>query len=366
MEHHPPGTKSHARTRTVRSRRVLWIIASIVAGVLAAGGIFYLYTLGKLPFFERAAAPAIHGKVYFAGATAAHSVPNVYLYDFDFGHFELGAGVFTNEAYVRYTTSISPSGTEIAYFNAVAATSSAARPATREVSLASTLQLIRFSRDTPEEFDVRTPDAPYLKLFPEWSPDGQVILYEAYTGEADDSSTELENWTIYRIADEGVEETLVTGSSPKWSPDGTSFVYVRGDGVYQYTVATGSSARVLEFLEPATWGKTRIDISPDGTQLVLTPETKRIERYEVSSWEPFSASLAATANRQHVRHWWPQFSPDGTQVAVIDWEQASDEPTDLRALLAVYGATEQDPFTLLSTVSLDEFDLMAKYISDWR
>jgi len=362
MEHHPAGTKSKAKVKS--SRKTLWVIAAVAVGALAAAGIFYLYILGLLPFFERDRLPEVHGRVYFTGATSDYPVPHAYFYDFDTNTFELAHGVFANDEYAHYTPAVSPSGNEFAYFNAIAASTSPARPATEVTSLYSTLQLVRFTILNPEEYDVRTPDAPAFKVFPEWSPVDRTIAYEAYVGGPEGSFANLEDWGVYLIEDEGVEEQVATGATPKWAPDGRSFVYMKEDGLYQYDTETTSSKQVLEFLEPATWGGTRFDISRDGTKLVLTPEAKRIELYEVTSWEPFTAELMDTGSRAHVRHWWPQFSPDGEQVAVIDWEQSVDAE-DFIPVLTVYGNVGENSLALIERASLEEFSLMAKFVSEW-
>lgn len=365
MEHFSNQTKQGLQaTPSFFSRHKWRILAGLGVGVvLGISG--YLYTVGALPFFDRAPVlPTAHGTLYFTGATSDHPVPNVYLYDLDRGNFELGQGVFTNEAYARYTTAFSPSGREIAYFNAIAADSSGA-PSEPTV-LASTLQLIRFSVNDPSQFDVRTPDAPSFKIYPQWSPDGQSILYEAYVGE-DGGFADINNWAVYRIDGVGKEVRIVHGSSPQWSPDGASFLYVGEDGVYRYDVATASSSMAVPLLEPAHWGATRIDLTPDGTTLVVSAETKRIERYRITAWDPFTYELNDTVNREHVRHWWPQVSRDGSQIAAIDWEQVADGDTNYQASLVVYGkATETSPYQVIASTTLSEFDLMAKYLSDWR
>lgn len=346
-------------------RLIIVAILGVIGLVLVLIALYFAFLRGGVAEQKPdASLPEVHGKVYFTGATTEDPALHTYAYDFDTNTFELAHSEFALPDYLHYTAAFSPSGERIAYFNALASTTTSPGEL---VTPYSRNHLVRFSVTDPETFDVRTTGTPAFKLYPAWSPDSGMIAYEAYTGGAEGAFANPNDWSVYIIGEEGEEERVAAGMSPQWSPDGTKLLYAWNDGIYAYDLSTEESVRVFEFLEFASWGSTRFDLSADGTVLALTPEAKRLERYEVTSWEPFTVQLAATANRQNVRHWYPQLSPDGTQVAVIDWEQVpSDIPADFRAMLSVYGTTAEGSLEHLESVPLDDFDLMAKYVSDWR
>jgi Tol biopolymer transport system component len=115
----------------------------------------------------------------------------------------------------------------------------------------------------------------------DWSPDGTMLLFTAFTG--DPSIPPPEPYVpytqeVYVVALDGTPERLLSADSERsrdavWSPDGTRIAYMRagsGSGPNVWiTDASGGQARVL----PGDFGWYQPIWSPDGTKVVVTDDT---------------------------------------------------------------------------------------------
>jgi hypothetical protein len=93
---------------------------------------------------------------------------------------------------------------------------------------------------------------------PQWSPDGNRIVFAEATGAAS-------RILVYDLASGRVNEVAPDGSSPAWSPDGTRIAFVRRGGVFT-RLADGSGEQAL----PVDGAGVRdLAWSPDGEWLAL-------------------------------------------------------------------------------------------------
>ena len=101
---------------------------------------------------------------------------------------------------------------------------------------------------------------------PQISPDGRTIVYVRRTGDIMSDRMQSSLWLI-DVASGKQSPFATSGSSPRWSPDGTRIAYVAADGeraqLFVRWIATGASARVTSLPgdpHSLAW-------SPDGTRL---------------------------------------------------------------------------------------------------
>jgi dipeptidyl aminopeptidase/acylaminoacyl peptidase len=101
---------------------------------------------------------------------------------------------------------------------------------------------------------------------PQISPDGRTIVYVRRTADVMTDRMQASLWLV-DVASGKQSPFAASGSSPRWSPDGTRVAYVAGDGdhsqLFVRWIATGASARVTGFPgdpQALAW-------SPDGTRL---------------------------------------------------------------------------------------------------
>ena len=127
---------------------------------------------------------------------------------------------------------------------------------------------------------------PGSKRAPEWSPDGQSIIFYIYTSRT--------GWDVYTIAPDGSNETQLTThetgeSSPKFSPDGFRIMFTSGrsgrasvhvmdaDGQNEVRLTGGNSSE-----EYHVW-------SPDGQRILYVSSPWNGDDYENGasmSWMP--------------------------------------------------------------------------------
>ena len=118
--------------------------------------------------------------------------------------------------------------------------------------------------------DVAVTNTPFQERMADWSPDGaHITFYSDSTGPSEIFVADREpdgNWGGTRRLTHG------GGSQPKWSPDGTTILYTRGDGVYAVG-SDGSNERKLidnpadsvgiaQLVDLAVW-------APDGQSIYL-------------------------------------------------------------------------------------------------
>ena len=101
---------------------------------------------------------------------------------------------------------------------------------------------------------------------PQISPDGRTIVYVRRTGDVMTDRMQSSLWLI-DVASGRQSPFATSGSSPRWSPDGTRIAYVAADGeraqLFVRWLASGASARVTSL----PGDPNSLAWSPDGTRL---------------------------------------------------------------------------------------------------
>ena len=142
---------------------------------------------------------------------------------------------------------------------------------------------------------------------PAWSPDGKAI---AYAGSIDGISQVFFR-DLGSPASVQITKSPLACTYPFWSPDGARIYYHAGGQLWSVGAAGGASARVLE-------SATRATISPDGKSLVFSRGQSGTVKLWISPGDgtaprayqqpPFPQGLLSAV---------PQFSPDGSKIAVM-------------------------------------------------
>ncbi|HVR40538.1 MAG TPA: hypothetical protein VMU84_15690, partial [Thermoanaerobaculia bacterium] len=147
---------------------------------------------------------------------------------------------------------------------------------------------------------------------PAVSPDGKLIAFSS-------NRDGVQRIWLKQVA--GGSEVAITGGPddfPRFSPDGSTIVYVHTDpgkpaALYRIAVVGGEARRILENATSADW-------SPDGTQLAFTRNIAPV------NGRAQTALLVSGPDGQHPRELgrvdlnaltFPRWSPDGTRIAAV-------------------------------------------------
>ena len=108
-----------------------------------------------------------------------------------------------------------------------------------------------------------TRDPAFNERYPDFSPDGREILVTRYSGSrAEDGAGGSSLWTMNPDGTNPRSLTVVSGP-PSWMPDGKHILIPRGDGVFQFEIATNRSIPV-----PGANGRTQSFPDPSGQWVV--------------------------------------------------------------------------------------------------
>ena len=134
-------------------------------------------------------------------------------------------------------------------------------------------QIADDGRDVP----LTTEDAPANQRWPQWSPDGQRILFQAGFRERYGRTTEALGGTIYTVPALGgtpralLEPSASDAFAPAWSPDGRQIVFVRKGALYVMAADGSQPPRMLIEAEGAyapRW-------SPDSSRIAYSVGSER-------------------------------------------------------------------------------------------
>jgi hypothetical protein len=332
------------------------IVQSAIALLLIAGVAYgYWYAQkGKTVPLEVAA-----GKIYITAIKNDRQTADIYAYDTTERALGKGSDAFEDGNFARYTSSLSKDSGNIAYFAAEIDEAAV----TNAYPFKTVLNLISFPVADPDNWKVMTTGQEFLKLNPRWSPSGDAIAYNAFTGDfSKDPLTDINAWSVFISNQGGIVADVGVGSYPHWSSDGTQLLYEKTDGLYMYDVASGSSVQVMEF-ERAMSRAAQFSISPDGDMLVVSHEAENLTVYNIASWSPLTLEEVRTIEKEGSRFFEPTFSPDGRQIAVLEEvERSVANPPALH--LSVFGAESGAYERLFDFAS--EFKSVPIFISDWR
>ena len=170
---------------------------------------------------------------------------------------------------------------------------------------------------------------------PRWSPDGATILFSR----GDD---------IWVVAATGGTPTNLTNSAEvesgaAWSPDGTTIAYTRGDEIWTMQ-ANGAGQALL--VAPGTGATRGIDWSPDGTTIAFGApgaQNPSVQVWVVDSDGQNPTPLTDAAGDART----PRWSPDGSRIVfVLGGDIWTMQPDGSNQEVLAAGSAEQTYYRL--------------------
>jgi Tol biopolymer transport system component len=192
---------------------------------------------------------------------------------------------------------------------------------------------------------------------PAWTPDGSTLVYAGYLGGPDGEPREGATFRIYAVGAEGGPPREVPGtrggSHPVLSPDGGVIAFERSKLNFHFDpdnpLAFGYYSSATTWMVPIGGGTPRrltpwrnglttspAAFSPDGSTLLL-------ERDRRPGWGPEVVARSLRGGLLKVisrRAEDPAYSPDGTQIALIDYRdgfsvETGDRPSAVGELYVI-------------------------------
>jgi Tol biopolymer transport system component len=202
-----------------------------------------------------------------------------------------------------------------------------------------------------------------VKRNPDWSPDGNRLVFEVVPEGVGPDTILPEEWKIYLTDLEGNEVFVTNGLFPKFSPDGTKLLILKNDGLNLYDLQdpTFSSRELLvPISEGFSSGVMKLGLSNDRQMFAWTfPNERNVYVYRIHSWgleeEPPSAALVTTLTS---RAFWPVFSPDNQYLALEEIETSFERPA-----LVVYKIATGERIKLYD---LSNFYQESMWLNEWR
>jgi len=145
---------------------------------------------------------------------------------------------------------------------------------------------------------------------PNWSPDGKKLAF---------ASGRNGNWDIYVMNADGSGETQLTFDNafdyaPIWFPDGSKIAFIsnrNANDTYLWVIKPDGSGQTILSTVPVG----EFDISPDGTKIVFVVGGTDIYTMNIDGSNK-KLLLRGSISGQHQ---WVKWSPDGTKIALVDF-----------------------------------------------
>ncbi len=215
-----------------------------------------------------------------------------------------------------------------------------------------------------EELRSLTPFLGFFPRNPRFSPDDEEVIYWG-GGELQSP----EGSSIYISSLDGEQREVANGAYPVYSPDGTSVIFLKNDGLYILDLKTKEEYLAIDLTDKEVfpnlrlvgpdWYAFRFNISPEGDFLIVThtlaSDSNRI--FEVSSWDPFE--YEDYAEPEFSQPIWPVFSPDARYLALEEY-RFDGEQDSLR--LSIYDVENME---IVGNTCLENYELDYVWVSDW-
>lgn len=204
----------------------------------------------------------------------------------------------------------------------------------------------------------------------EWSETAGLLAFNSINESANDPLTDrlrVINWQVQVVDPQSPENPrIIEGAhNPKWSPDGSTLLYMRENGLYAFNIASSSETHVMGVPDGSQIiATTRFDVSSDGKYLVwTTAKAGLITMFEIDSWEPVVLTELGRIQLEGTEFYWPQFSPDGNYYAVQTIDSLQD-PT-LGRTNARFEVRPTLGREVVRSYTIGGFDFNSFFTDDW-